>query len=274
MICFVVLGEKRSWPPEVSESPNYRPTTPDFKRFVYGFVGLWRDEEVSVHGTACAFSEKLVFTAYHNIKDNSLKAFGLVKQLLGDRKIPKSEFIDLELVCFDVGEDWAILKRRSGAFDDYCSNFCDEGQLPAPGSYVAVFDFPVGLITATLDGAMKLSCDSMLTSVYQYEGRSKKVTNGMKNTWKLVDERPNPLEVERVITVKGGRSVGSCGAPYFTMRGSIVGFHTASLNDGESVVGSSSSHTSYSCANVFCRLPNFVNSKNRGFTTTANPSTR
>lgn len=238
---------------------NYRPKTPDFKRFVYGFVGV-TPASLSIHGTACAISDTLVFTAYHNISDNKLKHCGLVRELRGTREVLNSDIIELDLVSFDVKEDWALLSRKAGRFEDYCDTLCKETQLPSVGTYVAVFDFPVGLITATVDGSMKLACDSLLTSVYQYEEPSRKVAKSEVNSWKRVDKRTKPLGVESVITVKGGRSVGSCGAPYFTMRGAIVGFHRASLNDGNDCSDGDSSinHTSYSCANVFCRLPTFV----------------
>lgn len=239
----------------------YRPKTPDFRRFVYGFVGLWESGELSVHGTACAITEKLVVTAYHNIKDNALQNCALVKELEGGRQILKADIIQLDLTAFNEDEDWALLSRKSGSFADFCNVLCSESQLPSVGSYVAVCDFPVGLMTATTDGVMKLCCDSLLTSVYQYEQPSKPVDMAMKNCWKIVDQLTEPRVVERVITVKGGRSIGSCGAPYFTLRGAIIGFHTASLNDGEDASigdGSSYSHISYSCANVFCRLPRFV----------------
>eukprot|EP01031_Cornospumella_fuschlensis_P032063 gene32063-38774_t len=258
-------GPKRSWwsswfqPEEAVQHEDsgrdYRPKTPDFKRFVYGFVGLWESDELSVHGTACAISQTLVFTAYHNIKDHEIKDCALVRELLGDREVLKADIIQLDLIAFNEDEDWALLSRKSGRFVDFCNTLCDERQLPAVGSYVAVFDFPVGLITATADGSMKLSCDSLLTSVYQYEGPSKKVAKAKKNSWKLVDQRAKPLDVERVISVKGGRSIGSCGAPCFTLRGFIIGFHTVSVNNRDD---GSNSHTSYSCANVFCRLPHFV----------------
>lgn len=234
------------------ENLRCRPKTPDFKRFVYGFVGLWESDELSVHGTACAITEKLVFTAYHSIKDNALQNCALVRELRGARQVLKTDVIQLDLIAFNEDEDWALLSRKSGSFADFCNTLCSESQLPTVGSYVAVWDFPVGLIAATADGSRS---DSLLMSVYQYEQPYKPVDMANKNCWKIVAQLTEPRVVERVITVKGGRSIRSCGAPYFSLRGEIIGFHTRSVNDGG---GSSSSHISYNCGNVFCRLPRFV----------------
>eukprot|EP01033_Poteriospumella_lacustris_P018333 gene18333-13176_t len=131
------------------ENLRCRPKTPDFKRFVYGFVGLWESDELSVHGTACAITEKLVFTAYHSIKDNALQNCALVRELRGARQVLKTDVIQLDLIAFNEDEDWALLSP------------------------------------ATADGSRS---DSLLTSAYQYEQPYKPVDMANKNCWKIVDQ--------------------------------------------------------------------------------------
>lgn len=64
-----------------------------------------------------------------------------------------------------------------------------------------------------------------------------------------------PVDVtkECVVTVKGGRVTGSCGAPYFTTNGDVFAFHFEAVDDDiDGSVSDSRGH-----GHVLCRLPSF-----------------
>jgi hypothetical protein len=207
-------------------------------------------------GTACAISDDVVCTAFHNI--GKFEACGIVKQLRGHREIAQREVLEVNLIDCNVTEDWALLKRQSGRFGvgQYCTNIIlNEGQLPSDNTQVAIFDYPVGVLTASR-GTDKLQCDTLRGHICWYEGPktgTEASSSAVLDTWKVVESVENDEPESRVV-VQGGRSHGSCGAPYVTYRGYWFAFHVASFNDeGES----QASHTHYSTGVVFARSPNF-----------------
>ena len=209
-------------------------------------------------GTACAISDEVVYTAFHNIC--KFVDCGIVRVLRGSREIAHSDIIEVTLIAHDAAEDWALLRRTSGHFGvgNYCTNIIlDEKALPLENTKVVIFDYPVGVLTAPT-GSNKLQCDVLRGHVCWYEGPKTGTDSSsttVLNTWKVVEVLNDDVPETRVV-VQGGRSRGSCGAPYVTYSGALFAFHVASLNDEENE--SKASHTHYSRGIVFSRSPMFL----------------
>lgn len=208
-------------------------------------------------GTACAISDDVVYTACHN-KDK-FQEFGIVRVLSGIREVCHDDIIEVEEIEHHSEEDWVLFKRKSGNFGrgNYCTNIIlDENNLPSKQSKIAIFDYPVGVLTAPT-GSNSLECTVLRGNVCWYE--SPKTGSGSSSTtvlstWKVVESVKEEEPASRVV-VDGGRSRGSCGAPYVTYTGALFAFHVASFNDDEG--GSRASHTHYSNGVVFARSPHF-----------------
>jgi hypothetical protein len=224
--------------------------------------------EVSPGGTAFAISEKLVFTANHNVmgKGGAEQEIGLLTEY--EDLICKDDIIVATLVasCADYDEDWAAYQRSSGSFTHF-TQVCPEHELPVKNNKIGERDFPVGLVTSF--SSRKLNIQSFHTKVYQYD-IFKQINTSTKrrkgNSGRVVDEKPI-RPTERALLVVGGRVKGSCGAAYFAQNNKVVAFHVESLGDGawgEDIVSESNSyasdrsHTSFHRGLVLCRLPKFI----------------
>jgi hypothetical protein len=226
-------------------------------------------------GTGFAFSREYLLCARHCIAREGTTEFFDVLVLKVPRpasQIRESETIRLKVVADSVSEDWAVLEREVGTFEHW-SAICLEAGLPSPGDIIGIKDYPVGL-TLSIPSAT-LSIASMDTRVHQY-GNRKDFANQYG-----AEEEPEPgggirqdlimdivsdadykelgPAIQDVISVYDGRVRGSCGAPYFNVRGEVVAFHVYSSNDASDDLSRSSghSHQSHSQGYVLSRMPEF-----------------
>lgn len=219
-------------------------------------------------GTGFAISDKYVLTARHNCIDDLdliFPAIGLVREMRTTKGIVESTIIKLKPVASNSVDDWAVFERESGTFPASV-NICSEAGLPRPGTRepLGIKDYPVGFIDSS--STSKLEVMSVFAKFCYYEerlpenGRTRKGSvlfsvPVVKDADALAQMSP---AIEDVIMVDGGRATGSCGAPYFNLRGEVVAFHVESVNDGDEKSSSRDSHVSYSHGYVLCRLPSFV----------------
>ena len=111
--------------------------------------------------------------------------------------------------------------------------------------------------------AAKLSVLSVLAKVSMYECRLQprpaSMTGDTSFSVPVVKSALRTIDTDEVvIMVSGGRVKGSCGAPYFNLRGEVVAFHFESVDDSESETSAHSNHVSYSHGYVLCRLARFM----------------
>lgn len=167
-----------------------------------------RIANLSIHGTAFAFSETMVLTTNHNIKDNALKELAFAQNIYSNGIIDENAFYLMDIVDFDESDDWAVLKLRDAKakFRQHLGIVSDKSQLPGKGSYLAIFDYPVGLLTSE-DGVKKIECDSLMTSICWYEPRVLPTVKKMRtgNTFHLGSVPPDVIN--DVVLVKGDRSI-------------------------------------------------------------------
>ena len=210
-------------------------------------------------GTSFALSDKLLFTAAHNVcngKNDALPEIGVVQ--VYEDPVLTSDIVVLthEHHCSDKDEDWAVYKRSDGSFT-HSVLICPEHELPAAGIKIGIKDFPVGLIS--VGSVTKVTLDSFHTKVSKYQVFSDSAVP-KKRKYSVVNSKPAPA-VEQAIQVIGGRVTGSCGAAYFHVNGKVIAFHQESVDDGREEVSTSNSrtsnrsHKSYSIGLVLCRLP-------------------
>lgn len=210
-------------------------------------------------GTSFSLSDKLLFTAAHNVCEGNvaLQEIGVVQVYEDPVLISDIIVLIYECHCSDIDEDWAVYKRSTGSFT-HSALICPEHELPAKGSRIGIKDFPVGLIT--VGSVTKVDLNSTKTKVSNYQVFSHSAVS-RKRKYAVVKTKPE-ASVERAIQVVGGRVTGSCGAAYFHANGKVIAFHEEAVDDGEEVSVSNSyhsdrSHTSFSIGLVLCRLPKF-----------------
>jgi hypothetical protein len=211
-------------------------------------------------GTSFALSDKLLFTAAHNVceKNVVVREIGVVQVYEDPVLISDIIVLTHECHCIDKDEDWAVYKRSTGSFT-HTVLICPEHELPMKGIRIGIKDFPVGL--ATVGSVTKVDLDSFHTKVSNYRVFSDSAVS-RKRKFDVVETKP-ATAVERAIQVVGGRVSGSCGAAYFHVNGKVVAFHEESVDDDREEVSISNSyrsdrsHTSYSVGLVLCRLPKF-----------------
>ena len=211
-------------------------------------------------GTSFSLSDKLLFTAAHNVcqLNVALNEIGVVQVYEDPILISDIVVLTHECHCSDKDEDWAVYKRSTGSFT-HSALICPEHELPAKGIKIGIKDFPVGLLT--VGSVTKVDLDSFHTKVYNYQVLSHSAVS-RKRKYAVVKTKPEAV-VERAIQVVGGRVTGSCGAAYFHANGKVIAFHEESVDDGREEVSVSNSynsdrrHTSYSIGLVLCRLAKF-----------------
>ena len=230
-----------------------------------------RHQAIAV-GTGFAFSRKNLLCARHCIAHEGTTEFFdvcVVKVPRPASQIRESDTIRMKVVADSVSEDWAVLERVAGTFE-YWSAICLETDLPSPGDKIGIKDYPVGL-TLSIPSAT-LSIASMDTRVHQY-GNRKDIANqygtevpegGIREDLVMdivcdADYKEPEQAIQDVISVYDGRVRGSCGAPYFNVRGEVVAFHLYSSNDAPDDLSRSSdhSHQSHSQGHVLSRMPEF-----------------
>ena len=227
-------------------------------------------------GTGFAFSSVYLLTARHCICDPIVKTTEfpdvvVVKVPRPASQIRESETVRLTLVADNVLEDWAIFEREVGTFEHW-SAICLETNLPSVGDEIGIKDYPVGLTSSIPSGTLSIA--SMGTRVHQYATKKDFATHywtevGPEGSVRQdlvmdivsdADFKEPEQETQDVISVYGGRVRGSCGAPYFNVRGEVVAFHVSSSNDARDDSSSNSSdhsHHSHSQGYVLSRSLEF-----------------
>lgn len=252
--CSIVLF---SPPRFISGVQPPRPITPGDNAVVYGIALLRKGVIRSLIGTAFAISDKLAISAWHNFTGNDFDTASdeiILYQEINAGNIlassPRAVVSD-----FDVNDDWVALHLSSLTFPKYAV-LCPETELPASDDdVVGVRDFPVGL----LDSLNHLKVGRMSAKLWTYSTPFEP-SNPPSKKLCLVDEFPSGL-VECMVNVRGGRVLGSCGAPYFAENGKVFAFHVGSINDADHEDMKSSSghsHASYSEGRVLVRLRSFT----------------
>lgn len=250
-----------------------RPTTPGDASTV--FCLLVEGEPV---GNAFVISSNKVLTAKHNLEirdeDNKIIGYhnkcGLCQRIVMNLKTGGYEtdvILSIEVICENTEEDWAVLLLKDGLFKSVAA-ICQTPDLPQNRDIIGIRDFEIGLLTTESSNALQAG-SSGLTKVAGYENRCSPPSS---------PEHPRSKKVKAVglsnldgtqdaIKTDGGRSSGSCGAPYFSTAGSVVAFHVRSINDSDSISASlsdSHSHNSKSVGYVLCQLPKFCEWYNSG----------
>jgi hypothetical protein len=181
-----------------------------------------------------------------------------------DEAVNEGRIIEVDRVCDDEDEDWAILKVTIGSLTHFVT-VCSEPELPGKHEVVTINDFPVGLIDS--ESTTVLEVNEQAARVVRYEFRfpaakqsSSKKPKLQSTTFQVVpDDAFVPVSYPSdVMVVSGGRIRGSCGAPYFASCGKVAAMHFESVNDDDGSSNVSSSHVSYSHGYVLCRMPHFV----------------
>jgi hypothetical protein len=238
-----------------------RPSTPGSNDAVYGII-MRKGTVCSVIGTAFSVSSRLAISASHNFTDN---LYDQADSLYLCKEINQGVFLAdspmVSRVNFNSAEDWAILELLLG-FQDFHNwvPLCPENQLPnesedAPAveKDIGIRDFPSGLI----DSMARVTIGSMTGKLYNYCAHSDHIVsiNALQAAHSF------PQAQRSMLNIRGGRELGSCGAPYFAANGKVVAFHVGSVNDSDTADTSSASghsHASYSRGHVLCRLTNFT----------------
>ena len=234
---------------------------------MYGVV-LQRGANLTVIGTAFAVNQKLAISAWHNFTKNNFQTGDVVylcKELYQGRILRSSPQVNVREYDVTVTEDWVVLELISGDFSSHVT-LCKEGELPTDeypvdshgatisiGKDVGVRDFPCGLI----DSTERVSIGSMTGKIYNYSPLHTDTTYSDK----LIFADSFPTVINAILNIRGGRVLGSCGAPYFGENGKVIAFHVSSCNDADTGDMKSTSghrHASYSAGHVLCRLPKFA----------------
>lgn len=94
----------------------------------------------------------------------------------------------------------------------YVAAVCSESELPNIRSHVGIRDFQLGNLTTGSLSKLEVS-SSGVKKVSGYENRKIPPVLHVEKKVKVVKDMPS--DVEDAIKIEGGRTVGSCGAPYF-----------------------------------------------------------
>ena len=242
-----------------------RPGTPGNNSAVFGVV-LQQGAKLAVIGTAFAVNQKLAISAWHNFIESNFQTGDVVylcKELCQGIILKSSPQVNVRE--YDVIEDWVVMELISGDFSSHVT-LCKEGELPTDeypvdshgstisiGKDVGVRDFPYGLI----DSTERVSIGSMTGKIYNYSP----LHTDRKYSDQLILADSFPTVVNSILNIRGGRVLGSCGAPYFGENGKVIAFHVSSCNDADTGDMKSTSghrHASYSAGHVLCRLPKFA----------------
>lgn len=254
-------------------SVSVRPSTPGDDSTVFGII-LRRGEEIrAVIGTAFAISSHYAMSAWHNFTENGYQPGDVV---ILCNEIDAGEILasspQVEVVDYDVGDDWVILRlvSSSPAFPKYATP-CPEAELPpdnddggdeaVPSRRVGIRDFPSGVF----ESSSHVKVGSWHGKVWTYSAPHD--SNPIKKL-RLVPQFAS--KVRSVVYVRGGRTLGSCGAPYFTDCGKVFAFHVGSINDADTEdmkTSSGHSYTSYSEGRVLARLKSFTDKYSHLFLT-------
>jgi hypothetical protein len=184
---------------------------------------------LTIHGTCFAITDRHLVTAYHNITDSNLKNIGISKFIYTNGSIDPSGFYPVTMLHHHCSEDWAILELNEPSVTmNHLDIFNDQAKLPET-DYVMIYQIPVGLIREQSVG--KFTCERTKTRIYCFgplESRKGKVK--IQNKFTLGPPTEADLKTE-VVTVRTESSVLSGGAPYCLTNGSVLAFHTSSIEE-------------------------------------------
>jgi hypothetical protein len=219
---------------------------------------LKRKGAAHIVGTAFAVSATLALSAWHNFSDNEFAAGDVImlckeiRESVILRSCPTVTVLD-----HDAKEDWVVLQLAAQGTTFPChATLCPEAELPSEqdngvtSRVVGVKDFPCGL----MNSCSHLTVGTMNAKVFNYGPAWRAKPGALRFADKF------PAGVDFVVYVRGERTLGSCGAPYFAVSGKAFAFHVGSLNDADSedaMTTTGHSHTSYSEGRVLARLPKF-----------------
>jgi hypothetical protein len=211
-------------------------------------------------GTSFALSDKLLFSAAHNVcsKNVAAREIGVVQVYEDPILVTDIVVLTYECHCSDKDEDWAVYKRSTGSFT-HSALICPEHELPLKGVKIFIKVYPVGLIT--VGSATKVVVDSFHKKVSNYQVFSDSAVS-RKRKYDVVKTKP-ATAVERTIQVVGCRVTGSREAANFHENCNVVAFQKESVDNGREEASISNSyrsdrsHTSYLVGLALCRLPKF-----------------
>ena len=192
-------------------------------------------------GTSFALSDKLLFTAAHNVCEMTVAArkIGVVQVYEDPVLISDIVVLAYECHCSDKDKDWAVYKRSTGSFT-HSALICPVHELPKKGIRIGIKDFPAGLVT--IESVTEADLDSFHSKVFNYQVFSNSAVS-RKRKFNVVKTKP-VTAVEGALLVVGGRIPGSCGAAYFHVNGKVVAFQKESVDDGFEEVNLSNSYLS------------------------------
>lgn len=191
-------------------------------------------------GTSFALSDKLLFTAAHNVCEMNVAArkIGVVQVYEDPVLISDIVVLAYECHCSDKYEDWAVYKHSTGSFT-HTALICPEHELPKKGIRIGIKDFPAGLVT--IESVTEADLDPFHSKVFNYQIFSNSAVS-RKRKFKVV--KTTVTAVEGALLVVGGMIPGSCGAAYFHVNGKVVAFQKESVDDGFEEVNLSNSYRS------------------------------
>jgi hypothetical protein len=232
-------------------------------------------EEIDIFpsGTAFSISPLHVLSAYHNVGSNgNFNRMCLVKALTASVKVLNTDIINLKAtpVYFNENDDWIILERETGTFNEF-AEICElEAELPQENSDISIKHFPVGLISSSSVAELRVVSANekiiffaqlLLCAPVLSTKKKSKIEDNMKFS---VTKNPTDIVtlIKDIAFVTNGLSKGSCGAPYFSINNKVFAFHVESVddavNDNLKSKSSATSHQSYCNGYVLCRLDSFM----------------
>jgi hypothetical protein len=131
--------------------------------------GTTTSKELSPCGTAFAISHEFIVTTRHNIEPLPASSkVVLIQYLKYEEAVNEGRIIEVDRVCDDEDEDWAILIVTIGSLTHFVT-VCSEPELPRKHEVVIINDFPVGLIDS--ESTTVLEANEQAARVVRYELR-------------------------------------------------------------------------------------------------------
>jgi hypothetical protein len=194
-----------------------RPVSPLYFKEVYILGIISSPGNIEMAGTAFSITRRHVITAHHNIfdeeKQSDFDSFAItreVKKVASDFVFESPLF--MKLVSKDPSADWAILELMP-QHPNFLSCFplCSRDQLPDPdrsSSQSKAIFAPIGSFRQSSLRSMHVWAEEF-SKIFQYD--------------------------ENNVIVDGGLYRGSCGAPYITPEGLVIGMHLASMHEAKNM---------------------------------------
>ena len=200
-----------------------------------------------------------MLTAYHNLseKDTVSGSFAIMKEFERG-EVEEKDVFRLKFLGGNKDEDWAVLELKKPSYGGFNSiaRICPVSSIPKIGSKITIADYPVGVFTHS----HKIACCIVQTSIDRFEVNPSPPVSPDKEAVIVPQKKKSRRteSVDKAVIVQGGRSIGSCGAPYFADDNSVVAFHYSSIDDFDASSNDSRSYTASSVGRILCRLPEFA----------------